>query len=143
MGRTKYIKNPQLLWKEFLLYQEWVKANPFLENDFTKDGKEVIRKKMRAPSIQGFENHLASKGLISDLSDYLRNKDGRYKDFEAVSKRIKSNIFSEQLEGAMSGVFHHAVVCRLLGLVDRKETEVKHVEQPLLNLDEKTQLKIE
>jgi hypothetical protein len=140
MSKTKYIESPEELWTYFQQYRAWAKDNPYILEVATSKGGVVKLNKERPLSISGFENYLNDQDKICDISDYLRNRDNRYTDFEPVCKRIRSNIYADQLEGAMANIYHHNIVARNLGLVDRKETDIKHIEQPIFNLDEQKKI---
>lgn len=126
MGLHKAIESPDKLWDYFISYKDYVKSNPILVKDWVgKDGVEVYKEKERPLTIEGFENYLEDKGIISHLSDYFANTQDRYSDFTTICSRIRRNVRADQIEGGMSGIYNPSITQRLNGLVDKKETEHK------------------
>jgi|GEM_PF-996219 len=121
-GRPKAIKKSAKLWELFEQYVERVKQNPIKVQDFVgKDGDEVERKRERPLTMEGFENFLEDQGIINDLGDYMRNKDGRYSDFAPICSRIKRSIRQDQIEGGMAGIYNPSITQRLNGLTEKVE----------------------
>jgi hypothetical protein len=124
MGKKKYIETPEILWQHFLDYKEYVKKRPFLIKDWVgKDADEVHKEKERPLTIEGFENYLEDKEVISHLSDYFANTNGNYSDYSTICSRIKRNVRQDQIEGGMVGIYNPSITQRLNGLVDKKEVE--------------------
>lgn len=122
---TKYIETPEKMWEYFLEYKVYVKNNPFKIKDWVGGiGKQVIREKERPLTLEGFENYCFEKGIITDLSHYFINLDGRYKDYVAICSRIKKTIREEQISGGMAGIYNPSITQRLNSLVEK--TENKH-----------------
>lgn len=127
IGRPKNIENADIMWKHFEDYRKFTKDNPKLVHDFVgKDGDSVYRKKEIPLSMDGFQNYLEDQGVITDVTDYFENKDGRYDEFIRICSRIKRNIRQDQIEGGMIMIYSPSVTQRLNGLVDKKEIEAKH-----------------
>jgi len=61
--------------------------------------------------------------FISDLSHYERNPDGRYEDYRPIIKQIKAAIQSQQIGGAMVGVYNSNLTARLNGLTEKTENK--------------------
>ena len=120
-GVPKKIESPEMLWEYFQQYKEWARNNPFLVHDFVgKDGKEIYRYKQRPLSMLKFSVFLNQQGIISRLDDYVINKEGRYADFASIIASIKAECESEQLDGAVAGVFNSNIISRMLGLADKQ-----------------------
>ena len=131
MGKNKYIETPEKMWELFLAYKEWVKSNPIHVQDYVgKDAEMVYREKERPLTIDGFECYLFDKGIISDLSNYFANSDGRYSDYSTICSRIKKAVKTDQIEGGMAGIYNPSITQRLNGLVEKSEVKA-HIEQPL------------
>lgn len=114
------------MWQYFEWYVEDTKANPFIVEDWVgKDADKVERKKEKPLTMVGFENYLARLKIITDISDYVENKDGFYDDFIHVCRRIRSVIKQDQIEGGMAMIYHHGITARLNGLVEKTETDMK------------------
>jgi hypothetical protein len=134
MSKEKYIESPELLWTLFIEYQQWVKDNPYIIPAYDKSGVEYNMKKPRPYSLLGFEVFLHEKDLITDLKDYVYNTGGRYDNFEQVIKKIRLYISSEQIDGALAGLWKENLVSRINGITEKTETEVRRVEQPLFHI---------
>lgn len=131
MGKKKYIETPEILWQHFLDYKEYVKKRPILIKDWVgKDATDVYREKERPLTIEGFENYLEDKEVISHLSDYFANTNGNYSDYSTICSRIKRNVRQDQIEGGMAGIYNPSITQRLNGLVDKKEVEHNLPERP-------------
>lgn len=124
-GVPKKIESPEIMGEHFDNYCEWVKNNPIKVHDFVgKDGTEVYRERERPLTMEGFECWLYDQGIISDLSHYFSNKDGRYSDFVAICRIIRQKIRNHQIDGGMAGIFNPSITQRLNGLTEKQE--VKH-----------------
>jgi hypothetical protein len=130
-GLSKYIENQDVLWGHFEDYVKEVKANPRRKHVFVgKDGNSDFECLERPLTMEGFENYCADNGIIQDLGDYFKNKDGRYDDYAPICSRIKRAIRQDQIEGGMVGQYNASITQRLNNLVDKQEQTVKQ-EQPL------------
>ncbi len=126
MGVHKKIETPELMWNYFLSYKEKVKNNPILVQDFVgKDADEVKRKKERPLTFIGFQNYLDDEGIITDVTDYFENKEGRYSDFIRICMRIKRNIQDDQIAGGMVGIYNPSITQRLNNLTDNVDVTTK------------------
>lgn len=122
MGKNKYIESPEKLWEYYTEYKEWTKNNPILKQDFVgKDAEEVYRKLERPLSFEGFEVYLRDNGVICDLGDYDRDKDGRYSEYATILRACKKDIEVNQFNGATVGIFQQNIIARKLGLVEKRE----------------------
>lgn len=125
MGRHKAIESPEKMWELFEAYQEWVKNNPIKVEDYVgKDGVRVYREKNRPLTMEGFESYLFDMGMLSDLSQYFANREGRYEEFVPILRTIRGKIRSHQVEGGMAGIYNPSLTARINGLVEK--TENKH-----------------
>lgn len=131
MGKNKYIETPDLLWELFTEYKTITKANPRLKHVFVgKDGNSNYEELERPLTMEGFEGYVFEKGVINDLGDYFKNKDGRYSDYAPICSRIKQKIRQDQIEGGMVGQYNASITQRLNGLIDKQEHKTIQ-EQPL------------
>lgn len=130
----KKVKTPESLWEAFKKYCEITKSTPFEITDWVGGiAKEVTRKKEKPLTFEGFENYCDSIGLIADLGHYVANSRNAYDEFQPVLERIRRHIRQDHIEGGFAGVYHHAIVARVNGLVEKTEnkhevTEIKIVE---------------
>jgi len=126
LGRPKNIESPERMWQHFERYLEMVKGKPILVQDFVGAmASEVRREKERPLTMEGFQNYLDSEEVITDVTDYFENKDGRYSDFVRICSRIRRTIKQDQIEGGMAGIYNPSITQRLNGLVDKKESDDK------------------
>lgn len=124
MGLYKAIDSPETMLDLFYQYEEWVKNNPLKVEDYVgKDGVRVFREKNRPYTMEGFESFLFDKGIISDLSPYFANRDGRYSDFVPTLRIIRGKIRMNQIEGGMAGIYNHTLTARINGLVEKTENK--------------------
>jgi hypothetical protein len=122
MGKTKYIETPERMWELFCSYRKSLKEKPILVKDWVgKDGDQINREKERPLTMEGFENYLFTKGVITDVSDYFENKGGRYADYIPICRLIKRNIRQDQIEGGMAGIYNPSITQRLNGLKESVE----------------------
>lgn len=145
MGKNKYIETPEKMWEYFLSYKKEIKDNPIIGVE-QKRGNSILPKdisniesdtlnKMLNPVVQlpierpltmeGFENWLEDNEIITNLSQYLANTEGRYTEYQSICSRIRRTIKQDQIEGGMAGIYNASITQRLNGLVDKKETEIK------------------
>jgi hypothetical protein len=124
VGRPKNIESADKMQQYFRAYIEFTKQRPFLVNDFVgKDATEVIRQKERPLTMEGFEDWLDIHGIITDVSDYFENKEGRYKEFVPVCRAIKRKIRKDQIEGGMAGIYNPSITQRLNNLSEQTKQE--------------------
>lgn len=134
---TKYIETPEKMWELFQDYATQTKANPILKQVFVgKDGRSEFEKREKPLTLEGFELYCSNNDIISDLSQYFANTEGRYSDYQTICTRIKKAIREDQISGGMAGIYNPSITQRLNGLVDKTQTDIK-VEQPLFPDDKK------
>lgn len=123
-GRKK-IFTPESLLDNFKQYVESVKGSPIRVQDFVgKDAEEVYRAKERPLTMEGFQNYLDDNDIITDVTDYFENKDGRYSDFVRICSRIKRRIRQDQIEGGMAGIYNPSITQRLNNLKEATTNEI-------------------
>lgn len=124
MGKPKYIETPDKMWELFAAYVESVKNDPIEVQDFVgKDGDEVFRKKERPLTMEGFQNYLDDQDVITDVTDYFENKQGRYVEFVRICSRIRRRIRQDQIEGGMAGIYNPSITQRLNGLIEKVQED--------------------
>lgn len=130
MGRYKLIESPEKMWELFVAYKESAKNKPILVQDFVgKDGMEVRRERERPLTMEGFENYCFEKGIMSDLSHYFANLDGRYADYVAICRTIRRVIREDQISGGMAGIYNPSITQRLNGLVEKTDTKTEGIQK--------------
>jgi hypothetical protein len=121
-GRKKIIQTPEMFWELFIDYKTWAKQNPIKVHDYVgKDALEVHRNRERPLTIEGFENYVDNKGIITDLGNYFENKEKRYSDFVAICSRVKREIREDQIIGGMVGIYNPSITQRLNALTEKTE----------------------
>lgn len=121
---TKKIETPEKLWEYFVAYKKVIKDNPIIVEDWVgKDADAVHRRKERPLTIEGFENYLEDNDIISHLSDYFANTDGRYTDYTTICSRIRRNVKQDQIEGGMVGIYNPSITQRLNNLAENVKQE--------------------
>lgn len=116
---------PDALWDEAVKYFEWISVKVWNKKEAIKSG-DMAGKTMDVPtqtpmSIQSF-------CLFSDIDENTFSryeKEDGYKDFWAITTRIKGIIESNQFEGATVGAYNPNIIARKLGLVDKQEVTSK------------------
>lgn len=122
-GRDKLFATPDLLWDAACEYFEWCDSHPWVVTKNKSRGR--VKEKEESPtqcpySITGLMGHLdVSKSF------WIEFKKAANEDFLWVITRIENIIETQQLEGAIVGVFNSNIVARINGLVDKKENTVK------------------
>lgn len=138
MGRPNKIESPEQLWNLFQEYKKHTKANPILKHTFVgKEGRSEYSELERPLTIEGFENYVADRNIISDLGQYFANSNGRYKRFFTICSRIKRQVREDQISGGMAGIYNPSITQRLNNLVEKVQQTV--VEQPLFSDEDESQ----
>ena len=70
-----------------------------------------------------FDCYVNDLDIITDLEDYITNRDNRYSDFGGVVTRINKEMYSDKFEGASCGVYNSNLIARDLGLADKTESK--------------------
>ena len=124
-GHGKYIETPERMWELFLAYVQDVKSQPRYKFVFVgKDGKKDREELERPLTMEGFELYVADLQVITDLSDYFENKQGRYDAYVPICSRIRKAIRRDQIEGGMVGQYNASITQRLNGLADNQNNKV-------------------
>ncbi|MGN6436863.1 MAG: terminase small subunit [Agriterribacter sp.] len=125
MGRHKNIDSPEAMWAHFQTYTESIKRYPIKVHDFVgKDATEVRRERERPLTMEGFQNYLEMEEIITDVSDYFENKEGRYEEYIRICSRIRRLIRQDQIEGGMAGIYNPSITQRLNGLSEKTENRL-------------------
>ena len=126
MPKQKNIESSDKLWDLFLNYVKHERDNPMFKTEYVGKDGNLVKTPLETPiTFEGFECYLQDQGIINDLGDYSSNKDGRYSEYATIITRIKQNCFVHNFKGASVGLFNANIIARKLGLVDKKETEMK------------------
>jgi hypothetical protein len=114
----KTFENPEDLYKAFEEYRDFVKSTPKLVQKLAYN--QVVNIEHELPlTLQGFETYVKA-----DLSRYLGAKKGTiYEHYGVISRQIKKEVASDQLQGAIIGIWNANIVSRLTGLHAKVEAE--------------------
>lgn len=124
MGKKKYIETPEKMWELFEAYRKEVKSNPRKKHVFVgKDGVSDYELLERPLTLDGFECYCYDNEIISDLSQYFANTEGRYTDYQTICSRIRKTIKDDQIQGGMVGQYNPSITQRLNGLTDKSEVK--------------------
>lgn len=121
-GRPKLFESPEMMLEAANEYFE-VTAKRFW-NDQKHSGGKIVNLKISPPfTILGFCLFIgASRNWWNEFrSAQEKEKDSK---FLGVIRYISDMIEMQQIEGAAIGAFNGNIISRMLGLVDKKETEV-------------------
>ncbi len=136
------------MWEYFSLYRDELKNNPIkiIEQrkaainfkiygdadlgDISEEIKEASNPIIELPAqrpltFEGFQNWLDDNDIITDVTDYFENKDGRYSEYVRICSRVKRVIRQDQIEGGMAGIYNASITQRLNGLADNKDITSK------------------
>ena len=126
MPKHKYIETPEKLWKLFLDYIEHERSNPMYKVEYVGKDSNQVKTPLETPiTFEGFECYLQDQNIINDLGNYSSNLNNAYEQYLPIITRVKQNCFVHNFKGASVGLFNANIIARKLGLVDKKETEVK------------------
>jgi hypothetical protein len=124
MAKHKYIETPEKLWELFKSYVLHEKQNPMYKTEYVgKDGRAELTALETPITFEGFECYLMDQGIIEDLGDYSKNKDGRYSEYAPIITRIRKNCFVHNFKGASVGLFNPNIIAKKLGLSEKVETQ--------------------
>jgi len=120
-GREKLFSSPESLWDACCEYFQWVEDNPLLEAksyQFQGQPFQDTVKKMRAMTISGLVTF-----LDIDRSTWTAWKTD--KDLSAIVSRVEDVIYEQKFSGAAADLLNANIIAREIGLVDKREDNVK------------------
>ena len=118
--KQKYIETPEKLWELFESYVQHEINNPMFKREYAGKDGETKDTPLAVPiTFEGFECYLWDAGIISHLSDYSANKDGKYQAYSTIITRIRQNCFVQNFKGASVGLFNANIIAKKLGLVEK------------------------
>jgi hypothetical protein len=120
--KPKLIETPEKLLELFKEYVKHESENPMHRIDYVgKDGKQVKTPLETPVTFDGFEVYLFQKGIINDLGDYSKNKDGRYSDYAPIIAYIRKHCYIHNFKGAAVKLFDPNLIARKLGIKDSSD----------------------
>lgn len=120
-GRDKLFDSPETIWDSATEYFEWCDDNPLTEQKAFGTGLKMNVSLMRAYTLKGLLLFLD----IDENTWQRYRKEEAYKDFWAVISKIDNVIYTQKFEGAAAGLLNQNIIARDLGLVDKREDELK------------------
>lgn len=121
VGRPLMFENPAELWGEYLDYAEYCKSNPIEIEDWVgKDAVKVVRKKPLPQTLTGF---ILFVGGSTNWWQELRKNKNLTPEYLGVLRAIEASITTQQVSGAMAGIYQQNIVARINGLADVKEVQ--------------------
>lgn len=127
---------PQMLKNLAILYFEDAANDYIIKRDYIRSGEragEVVEIKVQRPfSHTGLELFIEAAGIKPRISDYRKNRDGKYPEFQEVVRWIDSIIAQDKYDGAAVGNYNAQLIIRDLGLAEKVDASVK-AEQPLFS----------
>lgn len=119
VGRPLLIDDPNELWSEYLMYAQYCKDNPIETEDWVgKDAVRVIRKKPMPQTLTGF---ILFVGGSENWWQELRKNKNLTPEYLGVLRAIEASIKTQQVSGAVAGVYKENIVARINGMADHKE----------------------
>ena len=120
--KPKLIETPERLLQLFKDYVKHESENPMHRIDYVgKEGKQVKTALETPITFDGFEVYLFQKGIINDLGDYSKNKDGRYSDYAPIIAYIRKHCYIHNFKGAAVKLFDPNLIARKLGIKDSSD----------------------
>lgn len=124
LGRPPKYDTPEKLWKKFTSYCDWCDNNPIdlpsrmnvekgSQNDLRKAQKGTVQAR-RPYVLYGF---LVWAG-ITNWTEFKKRETNQSDDFLRVIRAIEETIKSQQVSGAMVGLYNSNLTARLNGIND-------------------------
>lgn len=120
VGRPRLFDNPDQLWDLFEQYKQHVKDNPITKREYVgRDGIPVDTPLPTPLILDGFASFCWEKW--GDISHYMK---GDYEEFSQVIARIRTEVRTQQVGGALAGVFNSNLTARLNGITEKQQIEI-------------------
>lgn len=121
--KRKYIETPEKLWQLFLDYKQDVKDNPRIKVEYVGRNGDKVKTPIERPlTIEGFKTFCAYQ--VGTVDHYWKNTDGAYEDYRPIISRIREEIRSEQIDGAMVNHYNSNLTARINSITEKNETKV-------------------
>lgn len=130
VGADLVYETPEAMIDAIVDYVKWVEENPWFKTEQLKkpviigtdkeSGTKIYQTTIQVPTARPMS--------ISGLCDHIGIHEKTWKTygkrdaFSAIVSRTEQFIRTQQFEGATVGTFHHAIIARTLGLVEKSET---------------------
>lgn len=124
-GRDKLFTTPELLWESACEYFDWCDENPLKEDKlFHYQGTVTSQSvgKLRAYTLTGLCLYL---DCSTEYFRHFEENNNDSKDFMPVITRIRETIYEQKFTGASADLLNANIIARDLGLIDKKDIQVK------------------
>lgn len=124
-GRDKLFTTPELLWESACEYFDWCDKNPLKEDKlFHYQGAVTSQSvgKLRAYTLTGLCLYL---DCSTEYFRHFEENNNDSKDFMPVITRIRETIYEQKFTGASADLLNANIIARDLGLIDKKDIQVK------------------
>lgn len=127
MAKHKYIETPERLWEMFEEYKESLRQNPWHKIEYVgRDGERVETPVIMPMTIEGFKTFCAKDTEEhATLQHYWNNSNNAYENYRTIVARIKEEIRSQQITGALTGFFNPNLTARINAITEKTENEHK------------------
>jgi len=120
-GRKKKFSSPVEFWEAFVEYVQHTADNPLFRNDAIKSGEhtgKIIQIPTQRPLTRiGFSSYIGM--TWQGVENY--GKEETYKDFFEVYTRAMQIIDTNQVEGAIAGLYNANIVARIQGIKEQTD----------------------
>lgn len=123
-GRPPKYETPEALWDKFVEYCDYTFNNPIetTEKSATSENTFVrTRQYIRPLTLTGFS-------CFAGLNGYqlYKRDNGKRNGFSKVFTRIEECVQTQQVEGAIAGVYKENIVARINSIADKTEQQLDH-----------------
>lgn len=121
-GRDALFETPELLWQAALEYFALCDKTPFVYEDVSA-GRRIATKKQRPYIIEGFCTFCdCSFEWFRKMENTARERGNQ--GLVDVIARIRGVMYEQKASGAVTGVFNHQIVSKILGIKEAVDLEV-------------------
>lgn len=120
---------------------KWHKIQPMVVSDGQGMGSSV--EKVKVPLLTPFtmKKLCLFLGVNEEyFRDFKRGVRGQQKEFAGVIAKIEDIVYSQQYDGAATGIFNGNIISRALGLIDKTQNENTNFNSIPLSKEELKQL---
>jgi hypothetical protein len=125
---TKYIETPEKMWELFEQFEKEHEADPITVNKISVKGDVISYQIPRPKTFLAFEVWLNKQGILNNLGDYEKNRNGSYTDYSPIIVRIKAACNKQVIEYGLVGEYNANLSARVTGTTEKNESksEEKH-----------------
>lgn len=129
-GRPPKYATAKALWMKFLDYVAWADANPIEVFNRVSGKGDTHKQKFREESKGNVQRPYTLIGFmafagISNWTEFKGTQHAQKQDFFRVIRAIENTIQSQQIDGAMVGLYSSNLTARLNGIAEATEMAVK------------------